>query len=823
MSFFKKPKRNIRKRDIGSNDENDEENDFNVKEDGDSAEPKKSLTVKSLELKPKKEKKKQSILSFEEEWNEADDGEVFQVKKSSQSKKIRKLLDKERKKKKDGKSESSDAANSSQNKSSEITIGDEITIKIKNNLPILNGREAEAAECDGISSEEEEDQTQHKFSHPDHMKMLLKSGRIPDAAMIHAARKRRQQAREMGDYIPIEDATNRYEVAKSKSRLIREDDNDASDDDDEDGCITMTVNTAEADREKRREAFHAAQDLESEDIERGEDEEWEKQQIRKGVTGAQLAAAQQENLYYAYTMPPEMTMAPVAMEAVPVECVPAAVGGEIFPPLPSVMGASKVDPHSVAKRLQDRLTELKEVHRRHVLDRDERNDELNSLRSECVYLKEEAPKLAERFRFYQDLRGYVTDLVECLDEKVVILVALEQRLLNLYQKRATELISRRRQDIKDQAEELAPTSKGGAVKRDEAQIRRAAEREGRRIRRMKARESRVMSKHIDGMSSDDEVTEMEASTFRAQKDQIEQDSLHVFEDALDEFSTVRGILQRFESWKQIDKDAYREAYVNLCLPKVLGPLIRLQILMWSPFIKGGIELERTNWNHSMLLFGLKPSETEETLRTDPDVQLVPLAVEKILLPKLDQLVCAQWDPMSSSQTLCLVSLVTKLLQDYPTLGPNSKVLTLLINNIVNKMKDAVDNDVYIPIYPKHMLEGRMGVFFQRQFASAVKLLSNLVRWQGVLSDTVLCEVALDSLLNRYLLSAVRICDTVEAATKCQMIGSVLPRVWLHPGTMPKELLPLINQAKMIAQQIDPTKAFARDVLEKLSGVLKAVP
>ena len=63
----------------------------------------------------------------------------------------------------------------------------------------------------------------------------------------------------------------------------------------------------------------------------------------------------------------------------------------------------------------------------------------------------------------------------------------------------------------------------------------------------------------------------------------------------------------------------------------------------------------------------------------------------------------------------------------------------------------------------------MGVYFQRQFASAVKLLSNLVRWQGVLSDTVLCEVALDSLLNRYLLSAVRICDIVEAATKCQMV------------------------------------------------------
>lgn len=72
-----------------------------------------------------------------------------------------------------------------------------------------------------------------------------------------------------------------------------------------------------------------------------------------------------------------------------------------------------------------RLTELNEVHRRHVLDRDDRNDELNSLHAECIHLKEEAPKLAERFRFYQDLRGYVTDLVECLDEKVgALLVCL---------------------------------------------------------------------------------------------------------------------------------------------------------------------------------------------------------------------------------------------------------------------------------------------------------------------------------------------------------------------------------------------------------------
>lgn len=57
---------------------------------------------------------------------------------------------------------------------------------------------------------------------------------------------------------------------------------------------------------------------------------------------------------------------------------------------------------------------------------------------------------------------------------------------------------------------------------EDFRTRRAAEREGRRIRRSKARESQKLgnaslSKHLDGMSSDDEMTELEVTSFRAQK------------------------------------------------------------------------------------------------------------------------------------------------------------------------------------------------------------------------------------------------------------------------------------------------------------------
>lgn len=56
-----------------------------------------------------------------------------------------------------------------------------------------------------MSSEDEEENNDfeeraqgHRFAQPEEFNFNLESGAIPDAAMIHAARKRRQKAREEG-------------------------------------------------------------------------------------------------------------------------------------------------------------------------------------------------------------------------------------------------------------------------------------------------------------------------------------------------------------------------------------------------------------------------------------------------------------------------------------------------------------------------------------------------------------------------------------------------------------------------------------------------
>lgn len=53
-------------------------------------------------------------------------------------------------------------------------------------------------------------------------------------------------------------------------------------------------------------------------------------------------------------------------------------------------------------------------------------------------------------------------------------------------------------------------------------------------------------------------------------------------DVEEDFGTVDGIASRLEQWRTYDITAYTEAYASLCLPKLVGPLIRLHLLTWNP-------------------------------------------------------------------------------------------------------------------------------------------------------------------------------------------------------------------------------------------------
>lgn len=175
MSIFRKPKKIQRRVFCADEDEG-----------GDPEPPPPPVITQG-----KKESKKATLLSFADEEEES---EVFKVKKSSQSKRLAKKREKERKRGPDGDDNKFD------NNVDEVqeTV-EEKPHKKKVTLEglILSGREALAADGAGDLSDESPVEEAHGFHtyRADSVRAALAvaPGLIPDAALIHAARKTRQQ------------------------------------------------------------------------------------------------------------------------------------------------------------------------------------------------------------------------------------------------------------------------------------------------------------------------------------------------------------------------------------------------------------------------------------------------------------------------------------------------------------------------------------------------------------------------------------------------------------------------------------------------------
>lgn len=122
--------------------------------------------------------------------------------------------------------------------------------------------------------------------------------------------------------------------------------------------------------------------------------------------------------------------------------------------------------------------------------------------------------------------------------------------------------------------------------------------------------------------------------------------------------------------------------------------------MWYPNIQESYkEIEHQEWYGACMLYSYKENETIEDLVLDPDVKLVPTIVEKIHILKIAEFVEHIWDPMSTTETLRLIGQIKRIGSDYP-IDLTSKNVQTLFASILDKMKLSVENDIFIPIFPK---------------------------------------------------------------------------------------------------------------------------
>ena len=65
-------------------------------------------------------------------------------------------------------------------------------------------------------------------------------------------------------------------------------------------------------------------------------------------------------------------------------------------------------------------------------------------------------------------------------------------------------------------------------------------------------------------------------------DKVLKEKEALFEDVVSSFSSIKEILSRLELWKFGFSESYKEAYMGICIPKLLAPLIKSELLLWNP-------------------------------------------------------------------------------------------------------------------------------------------------------------------------------------------------------------------------------------------------
>ncbi|XP_019575240.2 intron Large complex component GCFC2 isoform X1 [Rhinolophus sinicus] len=623
---------------------------------------------------------------------------------------------------------------------------------------------------------------------------------IPDAAFIQAARRKRELARAQEDYISL-DVKHTSTISGMKKNS--DEDSESEPDDHENRILftpkpqTLRQRMAEETTTRNEETSEESQEDENQDI-------WEEQQMRKAV---KITEGRDIDLSH-------------SSESQTVKKFDTSVS---FPP---------VNLEIIKKKLNTRLTLLQDTHRSHLREYEKYIQDVKSSKSTIQNL-ENSSNQALNFKFYKSMKIYVENLIDCLNEKIISIQEIESSMHALLLKQAMTFLKRRQDELKHESAYLqqlsrkAETSTNGTLAIDEKTQQILEEIASRRAQRRQARELSGNCDHQEGTSSDDELSSSDTIDFQKSQGDILQVHKKIFEDVHDDFCNIQNILLKFQQWREKFPDSYYDAFISLCIPKLLNPLIRVQLIDWNPLKFDSVGLKQLPWFTSIEEF--MNSSVEHSKKEDSsDKKILPIVINKTIIPRLTDFVEFIWDPLSTSQTTSLITHCRMILEEHSTSESEvSKGKQDLLKSIVSRIKKAIEDDVFIPLYPKSAVENKTSPhskFQERQFWSGLKLFGNILLWNGLLPDDTLQELGLVKLLNRYLIIALlNAVPGPDIVKKCNQIAAYLPEKWFENSAMRTSIPQLENFIQFLLQSAHKlSRSEFRDEVKEIILILVKV-
>mmetsp|Transcript_11534 Transcript_11534/g.16032 ORF Transcript_11534/g.16032 Transcript_11534/m.16032 type:complete len:552 (-) Transcript_11534:46-1701(-) len=390
----------------------------------------------------------------------------------------------------------------------------------------------------------------------------------------------------------------------------------------------------------------------------------------------------------------------------------------------------RVSVEDIQKRLKSKLDNLEQLHNQHANSLLRMEREIQTTVTQLEKFEKERTVSATEHAFYKDLKEYITDLLDCLAEKAPMVEDLEDELFNL-ESEFSEQVKRN----------LAPAVNTSVV----------------HITAPQQSEVLWIQDDMDPFKNDE---------FRSSRENILSKAEAVFADTWEEFTNVKVIRHKFESWKLSHGETYKQTYCALSMPMLFAPFVRLELLLdWNVLGNNNYptSIEQMKWFEELQHYGANANNTYD--EDDVDEYLVKNLLAKIMLPRAVKYVKSVWNPRLENQSQNLA-------------------------NFINFIKRHIDADadpikelyLQIGIAIQHVVEG-LGIRDEASIQNTLTLMKNIALFEGVLTAEALQRIVIDDLLNMRITPYLLQCKSKDRVTDIlHIVSATLPKSWTQENS-----------------------------------------
>lgn len=717
---FKKSskKKSLRKKNVNLTIENEDE-------DNESTTVKTTTQLKSEKKKKNKKEKKKIELSFDDQEGEED---VFKIKKSSASRRLAKA--------KLNKNIYHDDINDEKI--------EESSPYSEKNLNALKNSSLNRPPPSSIIKKSQELYNKNSNNINDTVEKI----KIPDAAKIHEAKKLREARRNAKNsslnpsFIPLDsndpmDDNNENEI---------EDDDEEVFEDYENNRILFGSNAVKEQEKKRKKEMKVdllnAQENESEDEDKDELNKWESELIKQGRAAPEIMKVAKKKSEMAKNQIPEICE---------------------IPSLDEVMRSFAASLYQMELKHSEDINE--EAYLVEEIDKSKKNTE---------NLQSDLKLSSDKYTYFQELRNYIIDLAEFLDEKFKDFNKINEDYLNLKKEKEIFISNRVQSDLNDCFYDFV-TGWNGLVFDSEGNniykydVDQKQNREMLRKLRTKQQIGKKNSSNnnnsktmipklddIEGYISNDDFDDKDQEVFDTKKAEIFQKYNEFFSDTNENFKDLSIIKKNFEDWKEKYIKEYNQGFGGLSMPGVFELFVKYELFLWEPLEKYK-EFEDMIWHQEASTYGTSNMmELDNYDPEDDDNKLLIRLVEKFAIPKVKEIV-KLWNVFSVNQTKNLLRILM-LLQDY--IKAKDTFFMGVIEEIENKFKNTIEKILsHNPIQrvtPQRNISQHRYEQINYWFWKIFKVYNNLFLFEKYISKDNLQKMAIDQLLNQLLVPCLDI-------------------------------------------------------------------